>query len=125
VCLGPMYQAFDMKPGEAWETPARQVQRVLKQLMVRYDFALILEDHAPQADSSGKRPMRPYGSSFWRRWLDIGIGMEPIGETRTSFELNQWKKRVGTDWPSHIERGDNIGSPWPWVPRWEREMGNG
>jgi hypothetical protein len=119
VCFGPMYCAFDTKNGENWETPAKAVQKVFKDLMVRYDFALILEDHAPQADSSGKRPMRPYGSSFWRRWLDIGIGMEPIGTGRSSFELNQWKSRVGTDWPKFIERGDNVGSPWPWVPRWE------
>ena len=119
VCLGPMYCAFEMKPGEPWETPARQVQNALKTLMVRYDFALIIEDHAPQADSSGKRPMRPYGSSFWRRWLDIGIGMEPINDPPTAFEMKIWKGRVGTDWPKFIERGDTSGSTWPWVPRWE------
>ncbi len=117
VCLGPMYCAFEMKPGEAWETPARQVQNVLKQLMVRYDFALILEDHAPQPDSTGKRILRPYGSSFWRRWLDIGIGMEPINDENTAFELQRWKGRVGTDWPKYIQRG--VPGGWPWEARWE------
>jgi replicative DNA helicase len=120
VCLGPMYCAYENKPGESWEGPALEVQRTLKRLMVRYDFALMLEDHMPQADSHGKRPLRPYGSSMWRRWLDIGIGLEPTEEDcYDSFNLKHWKgSRTHTDWPTHIERGSVSGSKWPFVGEW-------
>lgn len=121
VCLGPMYASYENKPGESWEAPALEVQRVLKRLMVRYNFALLLEDHMPQADSSGKRPMRPYGSSMWRRWLDIGIGLDPIAEDVVdSFNVKHWRgSRTHTDWPTHIERGSVTGSNWPFLGRWE------
>lgn len=120
VCLGPLYAAFENSTKDfGWETAAREVQSALKVLMVRYQFGLIIEDHAPQADSTGKRHMRPYGSSFWRRWPDIGIGMEPVDGSDDVFELRRWRgDRVPTDWPKIIERGDKSGSPWPFVGKW-------
>ncbi len=115
VCLGPMYCVFETKPGEPWETPAREVQAFLKTMMVRYDFALIIEDHAPQDRSGG---MRPYGSSFWRRWLDMGVALEPLNEDRTSYELKHWRgSRVTTDWPKYVHRSDK----WPFIGGWEGE----
>ena len=118
VCLGPLYAAYDNSGKDfSWETAAREVQSTLKQLMVRYDFGLMIEDHAPQDRSGG---MRPYGSSFWRRWPDIGIGMEPVTGSDTAFRVNHWRgSRVKTDWPSVIERGDAVGSPWPFVATWD------
>lgn len=113
VCLGPMYCVFETKPGEPWETPARQVQAFLKAMMVRYDFALIIEDHAPQDRSGG---MRPYGSSFWRRWLDMGVALEPLNDERTSYEMKHWRgSRVTTDWPKYVHRSDT----WPFIGGWE------
>lgn len=121
VCLGPLYAAYENSAKDfGWETAAREVQVALKKLMVRYDFALLIEDHAPQADNQGKRQIRPYGSSFWRRWPDIGIGMEPVGERDDLFKLARWRgDRVPTDWPKYLERGSAIGSSWPFVGRWE------
>jgi replicative DNA helicase len=125
VCLGPLYAVYENSSKDfGWETAAREVQGVLKKLMVRYDFALMIEDHAPQADGAGKRVMRPYGSSFWRRWPDIGIGMEPLGsgdeESDSAFKLTRWRgDRVVTDWPKYIERGTVTNSPWPFLGRWE------
>jgi len=126
VCLGPLYASYENTPSDfGWESAAREVQTVLKRLMVRYDFGLLIEDHAPQADSSGKRQMRPYGSSFWRRWPDIGIGMEPIGDTGTGFRLSRWRgDRVPTDWPDIIERGSISNSPWPFTGRWDPKPGD-
>ena len=125
VCLGPLYAAYENSSKDfGWETAAREVQTILKRLMVRYDFALMIEDHAPQGDGIGKREMRPYGSSFWRRWPDIGIGMEPLGSGDTlrddAFRLTRWRgDRVPTDWPKVIERGSATKSPWPFIGRWE------
>jgi len=121
VCFGPLYAAYDNTSKDfGWETAAREVQTTLKQLMVRYNFALMIEDHAPQGDAAGKRQMRPYGSSFWRRWPDIGLGLETVGDRDDIMKVTRWRgDRVVTDWPSVIERGTASGSPWPFVGRWE------
>jgi replicative DNA helicase len=121
ICLGPLYAAYENNSSDfGWETAAREVQNLLKKLMVRYDFALMIEDHAPQADGTGKRVMRPYGSSFWRRWPDIGIGLEALDNRDDAFRLMRWRgDRVQTDWPKMIEWGSAVGSSWPFVPHWE------
>jgi len=121
VCMGPLYASYENTSADfGWETAAREVQNILKRLIVRYNFALMIEDHAPQGDSLGKRQMRPYGSSFWRRWPDIGIGMEPVDGRDDLFALTRWRgDRVPTDWPTFIERGNATGSPWPFLGRWD------
>lgn len=123
VCLGPLYASYENTSKDfGWETAAREVQQVLKTLMVRYDFGLLIEDHAPQSDGSGKRQMRPYGSSLWRRWPDLGIGMEPVENRDDSFRLTRWRgDRVPTDWPTWITRGSASKSPWPFLGTWEDE----
>ena len=123
VCFGPLYASYENTSKDfGWETAAREVQQVLKTLMVRYNFGLLIEDHAPQADGNGKRQMRPYGSTMWRRWPDIGIGMEPVEGRTDSFKLSRWRgDRVPTDWPTWITRGSASGSLWPFVATWEDE----
>lgn len=123
VCLGPLYASYENTSKDfGWETAAREVQQALKTLMVRYDFGLLIEDHAPQSDGSGKRQMRPYGSSMWRRWPDIGIGMEPVEGRDDSFRLTRWRgDRVPTDWPTWLTRGSASKSPWPFVGTWADE----
>ena len=119
VCLGPLYAAYSNGSNDLWETAAREVQSALKTLMVRYDFGLMIEDHAPHGDSSGKRHMRPYGSAFWLRWPDIGLGMNAMKDTN-ELKIETWRgSRVKTDWPLYIQRGEDVGSPWPFVARWE------
>lgn len=121
VCMGPLYAMYENSAKDfGWETAAREVQVALKKLMVRYNFALMIEDHAPQPSGGAKRDMRPYGSSFWRRWPDIGIGMEADGQREDRFKLTRWRgDRVPTDWPKVIERGSATGSSWPFVGYWE------
>lgn len=124
VCLGPLYASYENGTGDfGWETAARQVQVVLKDLMVRYNFGLLIEDHAPQSDSKGKRDMRPYGSSLWRRWPEVGIGMEPVEGRSDAFRLARWRgDRVPMDWPTWLVRGSASKSPWPFVGVWDDEL---
>ncbi len=121
VCLGPLYAAYENSAQDfGWETAAREVQTIFKRLIVRYNFALMIEDHAPQGDGLGKREMRPYGSSFWRRWPDIGIGLQPVDGRPDYFEVTRWRgDRVPTDWPKFIERGSVTGSSWPFLGTWD------
>ena len=113
VCLGPLYKAYSRKPNETDEDATREVQETLDDLRTRYGFALLLEHHAPQ-DTGGHRVMRPYGSSLWLRWPEIGIGMErmyPQTEQR-DVELKRWRgDRMTNDWPKALLPG----LQWPWV----------
>ena len=121
VCLGPLYAAYENSSKDfGWETAAREVQQSFRKLRKKYDFALMIEDHAPQSDGSGNRPMRPYGSSFWLRWPELGIGLEPIKGRKDAFDLSRWRgDRIATDWPSRIIRGSAVNSPWPFVGEWD------
>ena len=112
VVLGPLYKAYSIRASEGYELPAREVQQVLDDLRTRYQFAVIIEDHAPQAAAGAKRDWRPYGSSFWLRWPEIGIGLTPVGKGHT-LELTRWRgDRSKTAWPSKISRSE---SGWPWT----------
>lgn len=124
ICLGPLYAAYENSSKDfGWETATREVQQAFRKLRRRYDFALMLEDHAPQGET-GKRDMRPYGSSFWRRWPEIGIGLKPYDSTPGMFDVGRWRgDRLETDWPDRIIRGNTIGSPWPFVGEWQKPSG--
>lgn len=116
VCLGPLYAAYTNDNKDfGWETAARDVQDAFRRLRKRYDFALMIEDHAPQ-ENGGHRKMRPYGSSLWLRWPEMGIGLEPIGDGFNEFNVSRWRgDRITSDWPDRLIRGDLIGSPWTFL----------
>lgn len=116
VCLGPLYKAYSRDNRETDEQATAEVQRVFDDLRTRFGFALLLEHHAPQ-DSGFGRKMRPYGSSLWLRWPEIGIGMEHNGEQGVT-ELKRWRHdRMLSMWPERIERGQ----AWPWVGSWDND----
>ena len=116
LIAGPLYKMMRVNANESWEQAAREVQAVLDDWRTRYSLSLLLEDHAPQA-SGGKREMRPYGSSLWLRWPEIGIGLEKTRDG--SLALSRWRgDRMPTDWPTSLSRGN----PWPWVGRWDDGM---
>lgn len=113
VCLGPLYKAYH-RGKDSDEEAAAEVQSVLDDLRTRYGFALLLEHHAPQ-DSQGFRKLRPYGSSLWLRWPELGIAMQPIKDQPGAMLLERWRgDRMTSMWPERIERGP----VWPWNGAW-------
>ncbi len=115
VILGPLYKAYNVNAQEGFELPAREVQHALDDLRARYGFALVMEDHAPQASGGARREIRPYGSSFWLRWPEIGIGLSPAISDPNELILNRWRgDRAPVDWPDSVTRG----SAWPWEGVW-------
>jgi hypothetical protein len=113
VCLGPLYKAYSRSSNETDEDATREVQETLDDLRTRYGFALLLEHHAPQ-DQGGHRVMRPYGSSLWLRWPEIGIGMERLypDTDQRDVKLKRWRgDRLQNDWPKELLPG----LQWPWV----------
>lgn len=117
VLMGPTYKAAEKLPGEGWDDQALATQRVLDQLRVRYGFALVMEDHAPQS-SQGRRDLRPMGSSMWLRWPELGIKLVPDDEkTPTKVALGRWRlDRLANEWPDELHRG----SVWPWTGHWDQ-----
>jgi len=116
VCMGPTYKASIKAPGEGYEEPAMEVARVLDGLRMRYGFALLMEDHAPQA-TGGRRDLRPIGSSVWLRWPDIGVALQPDQQTKRLTLARFRGDRLENDWPTHLDRGGP--GEQPWVGRWE------
>ncbi len=112
VCLGPLYKAYSRQSNETDEDATRDVQASLDDLRTRYGFALLLEHHAPQ-DTGGLRNLRPYGSSLWLRWPELGLGMRRIDpEGRRDAEIERWRgDRMANEWPKFL----NEGAQYPWV----------
>lgn len=120
VVMGPAYKASQRGKGEGWDESAMGVQRVLDSLRTRFGFALLMEDHAPQS-TGGVRDLRPFGSSLWLRWPEVGLKLAPDSEPPAprSLIVKRWRgDRLPNDWPARLEEGNG----WPWVGVWDRAM---
>lgn len=111
VVLGPLYKAYSRKSNEDEEQVAGEVQRVLDDLRTRYGFGLLLETHAPHG-SGTSRELRPYGSSLWLRWPELGLNMTPA----------DWKKRPDKIMTFERWRGDRVESAWPPQIHWGTDL---
>lgn len=119
VCLGPVYKCYTALAREPAELVAAEVQAVLDDLRTRYQFALVMEHHAPHGDR-GAREMRPFGSSLWLRWPEFGIGLrrveDPSSGKHTSLAVERWRgDRSRARWPARLDRGDPARGEFPWV----------
>lgn len=113
LVIGPLYRmhAADM----AKEEPARQLTHVVDLVRARHGCTVVMETHAPHANATtGKRSLRPVGSSLFMRWPEFGYGLSP-SETSGVTDLVPWRgPRDERTWPAHLQRGDRA-SEWPWV----------
>lgn len=117
VCAGPLYKLFHAKHGENDESAAAAIQVVLDELRTRYGFALVLEHHAPHGGAQG-REMRPFGSSLWMRWPEIGCALhkKPEGAPKGSLRISRFRPdRVVCTWPTRLDRGKVGLGEWPWA----------
>lgn len=118
VCLGPLYKAYRRAPNENDEAASDHVQGILDELRTRYRFALLLEHHAPKKQA-GVRDIEPYGSSYWLRWPEIGLGLIPEDDQNSELRVKRWRgDRLPNSWPDSLHRS----KPWPWAGRWARGM---
>lgn len=122
VVMGPSYKASTRAKGEGWDEGAAAVQRVLDGLRTRFGFALLMEDHAPQANN-GARDLRPFGSSLWLRWPEIGLKLKPEKDERDrrKLMLRRWRgDRLPNSWPDSLIES----TPWPWEGHWPHGIDN-
>lgn len=124
VCAGPSYKLAERKQGEGWDEAARAVQQVFDRLRTRYGFALLLEDHAPQASGSG-RELRPFGSSMWLRWPELGIKLVRKDGGTGDVKVDHWRgARLKHRWPDELHRGRGVDTL-PWVGYYADGIGDG
>lgn len=125
VFAGPLYKLYRKSPREDMEQAALDFTEKMDELRVRYNFALILEHHAPKASGGGYRELNPFGSSLWMRWPEFGITLEPKGnyspgDEMFSVEIGRFRRdREIADWPDELDRGLKTSSL-AWYPRWHR-----
>jgi AAA domain len=116
LCVCPVYKAFDGLD-RSWEEQAHGVQKPLDRLREDYNCAIWLEHHAPWGES-GKREVRPIGSSRWVRWLDYTVSL--VGKGRPPYNELEWQsvqrdeRKIA---PKKLRRGI-LGEP-AWVPIWD------
>lgn len=121
VFAGPLYKLFRRKGMDDMEQATIELLEVLDDWRVRYNFAVVLEHHAPKG-SGGYREMNPFGSSALMRWPEFGITLEPIGnplphELAMTLEVGRFRRdREPADWPAEISRGQ-MGQQAAWKPR--------
>jgi replicative DNA helicase len=114
VCLGPIYKSYRVEARESDELAGAEVMQVFDDLRTRYNFALMLEHHAPKG-SGGSRDLMPYGSSLWLRWPEIGLKLTPATPDNAIMDVGRWRgDRLENSWPTTLERS----APWPWSGIW-------
>lgn len=113
LVTGPVYRLHAKNPND--EEPARKVAAVLDRCRAAANCALVLEAHAGHAlDGSGRRSVRPTGTSMWLRWPEFGYGIRPTDEYTPENRLVDfvpWRgDRDERDWPTRLRTGGS----WPW-----------
>lgn len=123
VFAGPLYKLTRRAAREDLEQGTLEMLEVLDDFRARYNFALMLEHHAPKGPGTGFREMNPFGSSALLRWPEFGLTLEeegnPLPSDKTlTLKIGRFRRdREPADWPDFITRGA-MGQTVAWVPRW-------
>lgn len=130
VLIGPLVRMYrgDDRRGRYDEGVVDDVTNFLDEMMVRYDFSVIIEAHAGNERSTAE-DWRPRGSAVWRSWPAFGFGMKPLNYAPREAEVVRWRtgRYAGRPWPTKLYQGNRL----PWEPsetdyeRMVRAMGLG
>jgi replicative DNA helicase len=125
IILSPAYKLMRGDPKEDRDVLA--LLDVFDRVRVKHNAALLIETHAPHGVFNA-RDMRPFGSSVWLRWPEVGFGLQrdtsiPEGATTRRpeyLESVDWRgAREYRDWPEQIRYGSRNEAPWvPTDPDW-------
>lgn len=130
IVLGPAYKLMTgLDPNK--DADVLSLLAAIDEVRTRHDSAVLIEAHSPHGGEIGKRPVRPFGSSVWLRWPEIGLGLRVddkqeqahrewanangirLGPRPRYLEFAQWRgQREDRQWPSGITWGESAGLPW-------------
>lgn len=117
LAIGPtyrMYKGAAQQGDSGGEERARMATAAVDDLRTQTGVTVILETHAPHAQASGNRDLRPIGSSVWLRWPEFGIGIYPMTKDNPDeYGISHWRgPRDERYWPKMLYRNSK---PWPWL----------
>jgi replicative DNA helicase len=117
LVIGPAYKLSEARDESRDEALARTVTNVLDEIREDIGCAIVLEHHAGNEQHGSSRPVRPIGSSLWRRWPEFGYGIRKAdglaSKERRLVEFVAWRgDRTIRGWPSYMETGLPDGLPW-------------
>jgi len=118
VVAGPAYKMYELE-GDRHETAVMEIQRAWDKWRTRFDFALVLEHHAPMAGGDGRRSIRPADTMLWLRWPEFGVSLtrERGKDDENVFKFGRWRgDRVKATWPQTMRHGRS--GEFPWVFSW-------
>ncbi len=117
IIVGPAYKIMRGDPQR--DNDVLALLGALDEVRTRHNAAIFIETHSGHGkDAGGVRIVRPYGSSVWLRWPEIGVGLvrsegDQGGKFPTEYAVNHWRgAREERDWPELIERGTENQLPW-------------
>jgi replicative DNA helicase len=118
LILGPAYKLMRGDPQK--DRDVQDLLDVIDRVRVAHRCAVLVETHAPHGQFQN-RDMRPYGSSVWLRWPEVGVGYQRSPECDTPrpniLDCIDWRgAREPRDWPTPIQYGRKEKHDPPWVP---------
>lgn len=110
VVMGPIYRMFNKSINS--DEDAAEVIEILDGIRDR-GVALVIEAHSGHTKSAtGKRDVRPRGSSALMGWPEFGYGLRPHREVTDAVELVNWRgdRDTNREWPKELGRRGKY--PW-------------
>jgi len=102
VVMGSGYKLVE--PIGDWRVEAQTVMRVADTIRAQTGAAIVIETHAGHGLAGDRNGWRPDGSSYWLRWPEFGLGLEPrqpkvVG--RRLVQSHRWRGDRDSDafWP--------------------------
>jgi hypothetical protein len=115
VIIGPVQNlsSRDVKDDEV----ARKLKHAINTARAICGSAWLVEHHSPWKQAGDKdRSTRPYGSSLFNKWPDLGYGLKPTDESDV-YELhpNRLPRVRSRAWPERLRHGRPGTADWPWM----------
>ena len=121
--MGSLYRLAP--EGDKVDAAFTHVSRVVDRLRQEVGCSVMLEAHAGHGMMNDRNGMRPYGSSMWMRWPELGFGMVKHRESG-AIQLKPWRGMRSDDrlWPAGMRRGPLL--PWQMIDiaEWEERYGD-
>jgi len=100
---------------------AMSIQQTVDQIRADTECAVVIEMHAGHGFQNDRNGWRPDGSSYWMRWPEFGLGMDPVVVRKGRLtRLVKWRgdRITGREWPDGFRSGGVL----PWLPVEEAEI---
>jgi len=115
VVMGAGYKLVE--PVGDWRLEAQTVMRTADEIRAKTGAAVLIETHAGHGLAGDRNGWRPDGSSYWLRWPEFGLGLEPRAPrfgSRRLVQVHRWRGDRDSDasWPYGFKSTATL----PWVP---------